>query len=99
MTIYPTLARDFESGPMAAAHASWQGGLRISIENRYQRGMSKGDEEREKRLAEELRQHLRCRKVQASKDKGTHQKPADSKLGNAQCRESGKQHGERRGKT
>src|SRR3546814_6894633 len=79
MTIYPTLARDFGSGPMAAAHASCQGGLPISIENRYQRGMSKGDEERAKRLAEALRQNLRRRKVQAREDKGKDKKPEDSR--------------------
>src|SRR3546814_16544027 len=79
MTIYPTLARDFGSGPMAAAHASCQGGLPISIENRYQRGMSKGDEERAKRLAEALRQNLRRRKVQAREDKGKDKKPKDSR--------------------
>src|SRR3546814_3816658 len=33
MTIYPTLARDFGSGPMAAAHASCQGGLPRSEEH------------------------------------------------------------------
>src|SRR3546814_1270262 len=79
MTIYPTLARDFGSGPMAAAHASCQGGLPISIENRYQRGMSKGDKERAKRLAEALRQNLRRRKVQAREDKGKDKKPEESR--------------------
>src|SRR3546814_7763786 len=79
MTIYPTLARDFGSGPMAAAHASCQGGLPISIENRYQRGMSKGDEERAKRLAEALRQNLRRRKVQEREEKGEDKKPEDSR--------------------
>src|SRR3546814_10848126 len=79
MTIYPTLARDFGSGPMAAAHASCQGGVPISIENRYQRGMSKGDEERAKRLAEALRQNLRRRQVHAREDKGKDKNPEDSR--------------------
>src|SRR3546814_16672322 len=79
MTIYPTLARDFGSGPMAAAHASCQGGLPISSENRYQRGMSKGDEERAKRLAEALRQNLRRRKVQAREATGQDTTPEDSR--------------------
>src|SRR3546814_14177361 len=78
MTIYPTLARDFGSGPMAAAHASCHGGLPISIENRYQRGMSKGDVERAKRLEEALRPNLRRRQVPAAADKGTDKKPEDS---------------------
>ena len=50
---------------MAVARTPCQGGLPKSREIRYLPPMSKGDEERERRLAEALRENLRRRKAQA----------------------------------
>lgn len=49
---------------MATARAPCQGGLPKRPENRYLLPMNKSDEEREKRLAEALRENLRRRKAQ-----------------------------------
>ena len=50
---------------MATARFPCQGGLPKSGEIRYLPFMSKSDEERERRLAEALRENLRRRKAQA----------------------------------
>lgn len=54
---------------MATARLPCQGGLPKSREIRYLPSMSKSDEDRERRLAEALRENLRRRKAQARAEK------------------------------
>jgi len=64
---------------MATARLPCQGGLPKSGEIRYLPFMSKNDAEREKRLAEALRENLRRRKAQARGGKAAGQDHAETR--------------------